>query len=313
MSAKTPAMILAVALLAAACGDSTSATTAAPTTTADFPATTAAAVTAAAPSSADRLINCDTNIAADVPAFYSDYFRCTDISLDGDTVVISGLDQPPHLSYYYGQGNDQYQDFDYSRGDAYHPNPNTISTNRFTLRIPLDPVESGTVIDSTTVNLTVGDATDFPMGTAGVALDGAAYFNPLAAPGDDIEDEKYTFDSNEGHPQQQGDYHYHAPSSGPLRVLQELGLTTTDQPGSAEIELYGVMCDGTVLMGQTELDGSAVSGELDAQAGHVHDIVDAGGTVVLANRYHIHMAPEIGANPRGLSPEARYYSTCDVS
>lgn len=299
MSAKTPAMILAVAVLAAACGDSSSGTSVAATTTAQ--------------SSPDLLINCDSNIADDVPAFYADYFRCTDISLDGDTVVISGLDQPPHLSYYYGQGSDQYQDFDYSRGDAYHPNPNTISTNRFTLRIPLNPVESGTVINSTTVNLTVGDATDFPMGTAGVALDGAAYFNPLAAPGDDIEDEKYTFDSNEGHPQQHGDYHYHAPSSGPLKVLQELGLNTTYQPGSAEIELYGVMCDGTVLMGQTELDGSAVSGELDAQAGHVHDIVDADGTVVLANRYHVHMAPEIGANPRGLSPEARYYNTCDVS
>ena len=149
-------------------------------------------------------------------------------------------------------------------------------------------------INATTVNLTVGDMTDFPLGPAGVALDGVALFNPLAAPGDDIEDEKYTFDSNEGHPQQQGAYHYHAVAVGPLAVLQALGLTTSETPGDAEIELYGVMCDGTVVLGAKELDGSAAGSDLDLQAGHIHDLVNGNGTVMLENRYHIHMAPEIG-------------------
>ena len=241
------------------------------------------------------------------------FFRCTDVSVDADQLVITGDSLPPHLSYYYGENSDQFEEFDYTRGTDYRPNPNLISERKYTIRIPIRPVESGTLIDGRTVNLSVGDSTDYPMGPAGVALDGALYFNPLAAPGDDIENEKYTFDSNSGHPQQQGQYHYHAPAPGPLRVLEELGYVTSDVPGSAEFELYGIMCDGTVLMGRGELDGSAVTGELDAQGGHVHDIIAADSTVLLENRYHIHMEPEIGASPRGLSPEAQYYSTCDVA
>ena len=256
------------------------------------------------------LINCESNIGDDVPVFYSTYFRCTDISVDGDIVVISGSDLPPHLSYYYGEASDQFEEFDYSRGDRYRPSPNQIAQTTFTLRIPLDPVRSGIAIDSATVNLMVGDGTDYPQGIAGVALDGVALFNPLAAPGDDIEDEKYTFDSLEGHPQQQGTYHYHAVAVGPLAVLQALGFTTSETPGLAEIELYGVMCDGTVVMGANELDASAPEGDRDLQAGHSHDIVDGNGTVLLENRYHIHIAPTIGAEPRGLTPEAQYYNTC---
>ena len=95
-------------------------------------------------------------------------------------------------------------------------------------------------------------------------------------------------------------------------MLQSLGLTTTNVPGGAEIELYGVMCDGTVVMGLVEMDGSPVGADFDAQAGQLHDIVDRDGNALLENRYHIHMAPEIGFEPRGLTPEAQYYSTCNV-
>ena len=99
---------------------------------------------------------------------------------------------------------------------------------------------------------------------------------------------------------------------GPLAVLESLGLTTTNVPGEAEIELYGIMCDGTVVMGAAELDGSTSADDLDTQGGHVHDIANPDGTVLPADRYHIHMAAEIGFDPRGLTPEAQYYSTCDV-
>lgn len=266
---------------------------------------------AAAASITDYLVGCESNVDADVPAFYSAYFRCTDISIDGGEVVVVSSGLPPHLSYYYGDDSDLFEEFDFSRGEQYRPNPNSIAETRFTLRIPLVPVEAGITIDTDTVNLSVGDDTDYPFGTAGVALDGVALFNPLAAPGDDIENEKFTFDSNEGHPQQQGAYHYHAVAVGPLRVLQSLGLSNSDIPGVAQVELYGVMCDGTVVMGANELDGSNATG-LDLQAGHIHDLVDASGVVLLERRYHVHMAPSIGADPRGLTPEAQYYGTCDV-
>jgi len=187
-----------------------------------------------------------------------------------------------------------------------------IAETNLVLRIPLDPVEAGITVDSDTVNLATEDDTDYPFGPSGVGLDGVALFNPLAAPGDDIEDEKYTFDSYEGHPENRGVYHYHAVALGPLTVLQSLGFTTSDVPGVAEIELYGVMCDGTIVMGVSELDGTTADTDLDAQAGHVHDISDTDGTVLLENRYHIHMASTIGAEPRGLTPEAQFYSTCDI-
>ncbi len=321
------AILLTVAIVAAACGgsddDSTDtqppteeAADGEPTEANDEPAATDEPQATNVPAATDvptvELIGCESNIGPSVPVFYSTYFRCTDISLEGDVVVISGLGLPPHLSYYYGEGSSQFEVFDFSRGGDYRPNRNEIALAGFTLRIPLDPVAAGIAINANTVNLTTGDGTDYPMGAAGVALDGVALFNPLARPGDDIEAEKFTFDSNNGHPQQQGTYHYHAVSTGSLSVLQSLGFTTTNVPGLAEIELYGVMCDGTVVMGSNELDASATAGNLDLQAGHTHDIVDSDGAVLLADRYHIHMAPSIGANPRGLTPEAQYYSTCNI-
>ncbi len=312
------AVIFSLALVASGCGgddtsaDATDAASSDTADTSDAADTTDASTTVDADVDVSLLLNCAGTIDDDVPAFFADYFRCVDISMDGGVVVITSANQPPHLSWYYDQANDLYTQFE-SRGNEYYQNPNTIDDASFTLRIPVTPTESGVTVDDSTVNLDTGDNTDYKFGVAGVALDSASYFNPLAAPGDDIEDEKYSFDLNEGHPENTGTYHYHAPALGPLTVLQSLGLTTSNIPGVAEIELYGIMCDGTVLFGETELDGSAASDDLDAQAGHTHDIVDADRTVLLEARYHVHMASTIGADPRGLTPEAQYYSTCDVS
>ena len=49
------------------------------------------------------------------------------------------------------------------------------------------------------------------------------------------------------------------------------------------------MCDGTLVLGCTELDGTAPSAsDFDAQNGHLHDI-SAGGTTHFTNRYHTHV------------------------
>lgn len=257
------------------------------------------------------LIGCETTIGDGVPVFYATFFRCQDIVLDGEDIVITSINEPPHLSAYYDADDPRYEAFDTS--DGRRQNPNRIAGETITVRIPLDPQEQGTIIDARTVNAGLGDDTDYPLGTAGIALDGVAYFNPLAGPGDDIEDEVLTFDGLSGHPQQQGGYHYHGTSVGPLRVLLDEGVVTTDVVGEAEIELYGVMCDGTVLFGMTELDGTAPAGDLDLQNGHSHDLVDASGELMLSDRYHIHMAAELSLDPRGLTPEAQFYSTCDIS
>ena len=52
------------------------------------------------------------------------------------------------------------------------------------------------------------------------------------------------------------------------------------------------MCDGVVVMGCTELDGSPVDTTQypwNAQNGHVHDMVDENRDMILANRYHTHI------------------------
>jgi hypothetical protein len=90
-------------------------------------------------------------------------------------------------------------------------------------------------------------------------------------------------------------------------VLELAGLTESTTPGSADIELFGIMCDGTVMLGCTELDGSAPdTADLDAQGGHVADIVDEEGTTHFTNRYHTHVCASI----HEFAPEIQYYDTC---
>jgi hypothetical protein len=94
---------------------------------------------------------------------------------------------------------------------------------------------------------------------------------------------------------------------------------TSTTPGDAEIELYGIMCDGTVVMGCTELDGSALNtSDWDAQNGHVHDIIDEDGTLMFEDRYHTHICYDTiteedtdgnGYQEHEFTPEISYYQT----
>jgi GNAT superfamily N-acetyltransferase len=97
-----------------------------------------------------------------------------------------------------------------------------------------------------------------------------------------------------------------------LEVRMSKGLVTTTTLGSAEIELFGMMCDGTVVLGCTELDGSLPSGaDLDAQNGHIHDLTDKSGAVLLTSRYHTHVCPEKNLGTFHYTPKIEYYSSCN--
>lgn len=74
----------AMALIFSACGGSTR----------DAADTASNSADVAVDSTATDLIGCESNIAQDVPLFYAPYFRCTDISLDGETAVISSDGRP---------------------------------------------------------------------------------------------------------------------------------------------------------------------------------------------------------------------------
>jgi hypothetical protein len=271
---------------------------------------TSAATDAGVRANERTLDTCTTNIDANAPEFYKRYFKCVTVTTSATGVTISSTGLPPHRSYYYGSGNANFEEFDTTRGSEYRANPNRIATKVLAFGLPNTPVSRNLTVSSSLVDGTVGTSSnEYPMGAAGMALDGVALFNPLAAPGDNIETEKYTFDVYDGHPPPDGSYHYHTTSKGPLEVLKKAGLITTSTPGSASIELYGIMCDGTPVLGCKELDESSPSGSLDAQGGHTHDLKDKAGTTLLAGRYHTHICPT-SATGRKFTPEIQYYSSC---
>ena len=99
----------------------------------------------------------------------------------------------------------------------------------------------------------------------------------------------------------------------PIKAGIFQGIIQTPTPGSGEIEVYGIMCDGTVILGCTELDGSSPNSiELDAQNGHIHDLIDGEDTTHFTERYHTHICPDQFSNHK-FTPELQYYDDCDRS
>ncbi len=277
-------------------------------------------------SSTYDLNSCTTDIADDVPEFYQKYFQCVKarMSVSGNYVNLYFNGLAPYESWYYASGNPNSIDF-VSQGQGYFQVPNaTITTLDYVISIPVNPeARPNLTIDGNTVDGEVGTSNyEYPMGSVGSALNGVNMFNPCASPGDVIEDEAYSFDYYSGHPAgASGIYHYHTTSAGPLEVMKHKlpSSVTKTTPGQAEIELYGIMCDGVVVLGCTELDGSSpVSTDWDAQNGHVHDIKDESGSTLFSNRYHTHICYNSitendtdgnGYQEHEFTPEISYYKT----
>ena len=290
-----------------------------------------------------NLETCETDIATDVPQFFQDYFQCVKarMSSSGNYVNLYFSSLPPYESWYYdamnatSSSNPNWIPFESFAAGSYQ-NPNVISELDIVISIPVNPTVRSQIangdsddglelIDAGAVDGEVGtNDYEYPMGVIGSALNGATMYNPCAAPGDVIEDEALSFDLYSGHPGGPA-YHYHTNSPGPLEVLAHKGLVTNTTPGSAELEIFGINCDGVVVMGCTELDGSAVDPtDWDAQNGHVHDMVGADGTVYFEDRYHTHICytditdedtdgvspnDNLGYDQHEFTPEISYYET----
>jgi hypothetical protein len=229
-------------------------------------------------------------------------------------VVIHSTALPPHESHYYDESDPNYIPWE-SQGTGYNNNnPNKIAEQDITMTLPASPTSNGLTINDSLVDGIVGSSVEeYGMGPQGLALDSATIFNPLAAPNDNIENEKYTFDWNSGHPEMSGTYHYHSTTPGPLKVLAAAGLTSVTTPGEAAIELYGIMCDGTVILGCTELNGDTpASDDFDSQNGHSHDLVDEEGVTHFSGRYHTHICPGTFTG-HNFTPEIQYYQDCSLT
>ncbi len=253
------------------------------------------------------LATCETSVANDVAPFYTQYFACSTVTNVAAGTQVATLGLPPHLSPYYSADDPNYVEFD-DRGGTHHQNPNELAAGNYELVIPDAPVAKGITIDAAMIdNTMMTSAEEYNGGPVGVALDGVVIFAAMAGPGDDLAQEQFTFDLYEAHPAGTT-YHYHFNSPGPLEVLVDRSYSDDSTPGAGSIELYGIMCDGTLVLGCTELDGSApADADFDAQNGHLHDLTD-GTTTHFTNRYHTHVCPSLWpAYP--FFPEIAYYET----
>jgi hypothetical protein len=199
----------------------------------------------------------------DVPAVYQKIKNVEDIYLEGNYVVIKTKNLPDHKSTYY-EGTQWeaalYESYQGSNSQ-YHTNPNRVTEQNLTFRIPINPNEAG-----------VKKAT--PLGAIGVSVNGISIFNQYAAPGDDLEQEINTFDHYNGHPQQQGLYHYH---------LEPLWLTQTN----GKEDLIGFLLDGFPVYGPEENGKVVTNTDLDAYHGHDHATADFPDGI-----YHYHVTSE---------------------
>ena len=205
-----------------------------------------------------------------LPSVYNKIYGATSITFDGTWVTIKCNALPDHTSAYYPVGNPLHQAFSGTTfgGFTFSQNPNTISTQAITMKIPVNPVVAAT--HATT-----------PMGVMGIALNGVPLFNQYAAGGSPLSGEIVSFDQWWGHPQMTGMYHYH---------VEPKYLTTVKV---TPYSIMGFLLDGFPVYGTQEENGSAPTG-LDVYHGHTHATVD-----FPAGIYHYHFttaAPYLNGN-----------------
>ncbi|MBW4891164.1 YHYH protein [Mucilaginibacter sp. HMF5004] len=209
-------------------------------------------------------------IGAGVPDVFKKIYGATSIYIDGNYVVIKATSLPDHKSPYY-QGTQwastKYEAYN-GTNTLWNQNPNSIAESDCTYKIPLNPVVATT--HATT-----------PGGPIGVAINGVPIFNQYAAMGAALTGEINSFDQYDGHPQQQGQYHYHA----------EPYYLTANKGKDA---LLGFLLDGFPLYGPTENGKTIANSDLDVYHGHTTVTADYPNGI-----YHYHTtaaSPYINGN-----------------
>jgi hypothetical protein len=216
------------------------------------------------------LTNCSDNDSdtkntnTSIPAAYQKIYGASSISSDGTYITIKSKDLPDHKSPYYPSNNALYEDYAGTTfgGNTFKKNPNSISEQSLTFKIPLNPKEASN--HSATA-----------LGPIGIALNGVPFFNQYAGPNQPLSGEIVSFDKYYGHPQQTGQYHYH---------VEPLYLTTVKASKSG---LLGFLLDGFPVYGPEENGVAITSNDLDAYHGHNHATADYPNGI-----YHYHFTSD---------------------
>ncbi len=182
------------------------------------------------------------------------------ITLEGDRRIVRANNLPKHAT-------GEFPIRSGSTASNYDRNPNSIRTQTILLRLPAVPQ----------VTQTPGCV---PMGMIGFALSGVAIYNGLDAMGRDAPAYEIQ-DACNGHPQRQGQYHYHNFSIC-------MGDTRSEAGGHSS--LVGYALDGFGLYGPYGADGRVVTNAgLDACHGHTHTVMWNGKPTDI---YHYHLTYE---------------------
>lgn len=147
----------------------------------------------------------------------------------------------------------------------YDRNPNSIRPQAQTLQLPAFPTIAA-------------QPSCLPMGIIGIGLNGVAIFNGLDAAGRDAAAHEIQ-DVCDGHPEQNGQYHYHNESECLVQNVYEGAVST----------LVGYALDGFGIFASVENGVKITNEDLDACHGHTHSIPWNGE---LRTMYHYHMTDE---------------------
>lgn len=202
-------------------------------------------------------------VGTGVPDVYKKIYGASQIYVEGTNIVIKTNGRPDHKSPYY-KGT-QWESTLYEAYNGTNPkfaiNPNTIAEFNLTFKIPMNP------------QVDAGHAAT-PLGAIGVSLNGVAFYNQYAAMRAVLTNEVNGFDQYDGHPQQQGQYHYH---------VEPTYLTKTKGSDA----LLGFLLDGFPVYGPKENGKAITNADLDTYHGHTTATADYPGGI-----YHYHITAE---------------------
>jgi hypothetical protein len=197
--------------------------------------------------------------SVDISVLKSKFGNNVTISVDGDYLVIKSNGIPDHKSPYFKGTTWESSLYEAYNGTAkFSQNPNVIKSQNLTFRIPLKPTEASTK------SATSG-------GPIGVAINGVPFFNQYAAMNAPLTNEIASFDQYNGHPQQQGQYHYHVE---PTAITKAKGKTA----------FLGLLLDGFPVYGPTENGKTVSNTDLDKYHGHSHATTEFPNGI-----YHYHV------------------------
>ena len=211
----------------------------------------------------DNTTNNNNNNTTQVPAVFSHFSSTVTISADAGYVTLKSNGLPDHKSpYYMGTQWDpaMYEAYNGSNPN-FNLNPNRIKSQNLTFKIPINPTEAST-----------HEAT--PLGPIGISVNGVPLFNQYAGPATPLTNEINSFDQYNGHPQQQGQYHYHVE---PLYITANKGKDA----------LIGFLLDGFPVYGPMENGTTLTTADLDTYHGHTGPTADYPNGI-----YHYHITAD---------------------